>query len=171
MSRSTVRQAINAYLTGYGVTNLSNVYNFPAKLTKEGEFFDGEDPGHSSGAVIFLYIENQHEVRFALGGAHSGKKGIQYTFVLDCYLRSTHKKSEDAGADNDEFLDSLVAAIRADRNAGAPGLIFQWGEGNFPNGGEDIDITSYYPKQLNGGASTTQVYSMVRVTVVEIINS
>ena len=169
--RSNVRQAIVSYLQGAGITNLSTVYGFPPKLTKEGEFFAGQDPGHASGAVIYLWIEAQSEQRFALGGAHSGKKGIEYQFALDCYLRSTHKKSEDAGSDNDDFLDSLVSAIRADRNAGAPGLIFQWGEGNFPNGGRDIDIVSYYPRTLNGGAAATQVYSSVKVSVVEIVTS
>ena len=169
--RSNVRAALVAYLQGAGITNLSNVYGFPPKLTKEGEFFDGQDPGHASGAVIYLWFEAQHEQRFALGGAHSGKKGVNYSLVLDCYLRSTHKKAEDAGNDNDDFLDSLVTAIRADRNAGAPGLIFQWGEGPFPTQGVDIEIASYYPKQLNGAASATQVYSSVRVNVTEIVTS
>ena len=89
MSRATVRAAIASYLTNYGVTNLSSVRQFPAKLTPEGEFFEGEDPGHSSGAIIFLYIENQRENRIALGGPHNGRKAIDYTFILDCYLRST----------------------------------------------------------------------------------
>ena len=97
---------------------------------------------------------------------------IDYTFILDCYLRSTHQKSEDAGFDNEAFLDSLVTAIRADRNAGAPSIIFQWGEGaNGAAGGPDIDITSYYPRQINGKAAATQVTSVVRVSVVEIIDN
>jgi hypothetical protein len=172
MSRATVRQAIATYLTNANVTNLSSVRQFPAKLTPEGEFFEGEDPGHSSGAIIFLYIESQHENRIALGGPHNGRKAIDYTFILDCYLRSTHQKSEDAGFDNETFLDSLVTAIRADRNAGAPGTVFQWGEGaNGAAGGQDIDITSYYPKQINGKSAATQVTSVVRVHVVEIIDN
>ena len=172
MSRATVRAAVASYLTGAGITNLSSVKQFPAKLTPEGDFFEGEDPGHSSGAIIFLYIENQKENRIALGGPHNGRKAIDYTFILDCYLRSTHQKSEDAGFDNEAFLDSLVAAIRADRNAGAPSIIFQWGEGaNGAAGGPDIDITSYYPRQINGKASATQVTSVVRVSVVEIIDN
>ena len=171
MSRSTVRAAIVSYLQNAGITNLSTVYGFPPKLTKEGEFFEGQDPGHASGVVLYLWFENQHEQRFALGGAHSGKKGVNYSLVMDCYLRSTHKKSQDAGNDNDDFLDSLVAAIRADRNAGAPGLIFQWGEGQFPNEGVDIDIASFYPRMLNGAGTTTQIYSSVRVNVTEIVTS
>ena len=171
MSRSTVRAALVSYLQNAGITNLSTVYGFPPKLTKEGEFFDGQDPGHASGVVIYLWFEAQHEQRFALGGAHSGKKGVNYSLVMDCYLRSTHKKSQDAGDDNDNFLDSLVSAIRADRNAGAPGLVFQWGEGQFPNEGVDIDIASFYPRILNGAGTATQIYSSVRVNVTEIVTS
>jgi hypothetical protein len=170
MSRATVRAAITDYLLNYGVTNLSNVYPFPAKLTPEGEFFQGEDPGHQSGAVIFLYLENQRESRIALGGPHDGRKQVEYQFILESYLRSTKKKSEDAGADNEAFLDSLVTAIRADRTAGHPGVVFSWGEGTI-NGGPDIEITSYYPKQINGSAAATQVYSMVRVMVIEIADT
>jgi len=170
MSRATVRAAIVSYLEGAGITNLSSVRGFPAKLTKEGEFFEGQDPGHSSGCIIFVYFAHQAEHRIALGGAHDGKKAIEYSVVLDCYMRSMQQKSEDAGTDNETFLDSLVTAIRADRNAGAPQTIFQWGEGIMP-GSADIEIASYYPKQINGSGSATQTTSTVRISVVEIINS
>jgi hypothetical protein len=170
MSRTAVRAQVATYLSGAGVTFLNTVKPFPAKFTSEMEFFQGEDPGHSSGAIVYLYIASQKESRIALGGAHNGRKAMEYEFVLDCFMRSMHRKSEDAGADNDTFLDSLVTAIRADRNAGNPSLIFQWGEGNFP-GGVDIDITSYYPRTINGSSTTTQVYSQVRVMVIEIDNA
>jgi len=170
MSRTAVRNQIATYLEGANVTFLNSVKKFPAKFTSEMEFFQGEDPGHSSGCIVYLYIATQKETRIAVGGAHNGRKAVEYEFVLDCFMRSTHRKSEDAGVDNDSFLDSLVTAIRADRNAGNASLIFQWGEGNFP-GGVDLDITSYYPRTINGSATTMQVYSQVRVTVIEIDNT
>ena len=170
MSRATVRAQITDYLSNYGITNLSGVKPFPAKFTPEMEFFAGEDPGHSSGAIIFLFFETERETRIALGGAHDGRKAVEYSVVLDCFMRSTHRKSEDAGADNEAFLDSLMAAIRADRNAGNPAVIFQWGEGTFP-GSADIEVVSYYPRLLNGAGSTTQIYSTVRVSVIEILNT
>ena len=170
MSRAAVRAQIVDYLSNAGITNLSGVKPFPAKFTPEMEFFAGEDPGHSSGAIIFVFFESERETRIALGGEHSGRKAVEYSVVLDCFMRSTHKKSEDAGADNEAFLDSLAAAIRADRNAGNPAIIFQWGEGTFP-GGADLDIVSYYPRLLNGSASATQTYSTVRVAVIEILET
>ena len=172
MSRQTVRSAIAAYLNGANVTNLSTVKPFPAKFTPEMEFYAGEDPGHSSGAICYIYFAGQRENREALGGAHSGQKAVTYEVVLDCFLRSSHRKAEDAGLDNEAFLDSLVSAIRADRTAGTSGSanpIFQWGEGGWPNGGPDIEIVSYYPRMLAGNQSVMQIYSSVRVTVVEII--
>jgi hypothetical protein len=170
MSRATVRAQIASYLTGAGVSFLNSVKPFPAKFTPEMEFYQGEDPGHSSGAICYIYFAGQREARIALGGAHNGRKAVEYEVVLDCFMRSMHKKSEDAGTDNETFLDALTTAIRADRNAGNANIIFQWGEGNV-NGGTDISITSYYPRLLNGAGSATQTYSTVRLTVVEILNT
>ena len=107
MSRTAVRAQVATYLSGAGVTFLNTVKPFPAKFTSEMEFFQGEDPGHSSGAIVYLYIASQKESRIALGGANNGRKAMEYEFVLDCFMRSMHRKSEDAGADNDTFLDSL----------------------------------------------------------------
>ena len=72
--------------------------------------------------------------------------------------------------DAETFLDSFTNAIRASKNCGGNGPIFQWGEG-LTNGGQDIEVTSYYPRQINGSASVTQVVSTVRVRVIEITNS
>ena len=170
MSRTAIREAINTYLTNAGLPVLASVKSFPAKFTPEMEFYQGEDPGTQDGVLIYLYVESQRERRIALGGAHSGEKLVDYTFILNCFFRSTKRKTEDVGADNETFLDALVAAIRADRQAGAPGVIFEWGEGaGF--GGPDIEITSYYPRTLNGAGSATQVFSTVRVSVSEILQA
>lgn len=173
MSRTTIRAAVQSYLQGLGqngtgsISYLTNVYSFPAKFTKDMEFYQGEDPGIGAGCLMFLYIERENRKRIALGGAHSGKKFVTYNFVLDCFFRSTEQKTQDVGAMNDVFLDSLIAQIEADRNAGAPGTVFSWGEGGI-NGGTDIDIQSYYPRNLAGGASVTQIYSSIRVVVNEL---
>lgn len=170
MSRATVRAAITNYLTNANVTLLTDVLPFPPKLTVEGDFYNGNDPNHKSGCIIFLWIEAERENRIAVGGAHNGRKMVEYTFVLDCYFRSTTPLSEDAAAENEAFLDSLITTIRADRNAGAPGVVFAWGEGaNF--GGPDIEVVSYYPRSLNGAMAVTQTYSTVRVQVLEEIDS
>jgi len=168
VSRATVREAIASYLESADIDHLVTVKRFPPKFTPENEFFDDEDPGHSSGVIVFLYFQSQSETRIALGGLHDGRKAVEYTVLMDCYLRSLHVKAEDAASDNEDFIDSLTAAIRADRVAGAPGVVFQWGEGNFP-GSADIDVSVDYPRVLRGAGTATQVYSNVRVSVIEIL--
>lgn len=171
-SRGNVRAAIAAYLSSpnANIPYLAHVYQHPAKFTPEGEFFDGQDPGHQTGAVIFLYIGRQMEHRIALGGPHNGRKAVEYELVLDCFIRSTSPQAEDAGTAADDFLDALVAWIRADRNAGNPALIFQWGEGANP-GGPDIEIEALYPRSIRGSQQVTQTYASLRTTVVEIVQS
>lgn len=168
MSRATVREAIATYLENADVPYLTTVKRFPPKFTPEGEFFDDDEPGHSSGAIIFIHFAAQNETRIELRGLHGGGKATEYTVLLDCYIRSTHRKAEDAGADAETFIDGLVEAIRADRNAGAPAVVFQWGEGTFP-GSADIEVAVDFPRILAGSGSATQVYANVRVSVIEMI--
>ena len=56
MSRATVRSAITSYLEAANVEYLTSVKPFPPKLTLEGEFYNGADPNHTSGCIIFLWI-------------------------------------------------------------------------------------------------------------------
>jgi len=167
VSRTTVREQFVNYLNGAGITYLSEVKNFPAKFTPEGEFYEGQDPGHQQGCIVYPYIENQSEKRIELTGPTGGGKEITYEVVFTCIFRSSKRKTEDAGVDAETFLDSFTNAIRASKNCGGNGPIFQWGESG-TNGGPDIEVASYYPRQINGAASVTQVVSTVRVAVIEI---
>jgi len=170
MSRETVRTQFVNYLNAAGITHLGSVKTFPAKFTPEGEFYANEDPGHQSGAIVYPYIESQREKRIELTGATGGGKEITYEVVFTCIFRSTKRKTEDAGADAEAFIDSFTNAIRASKNCGGNGPIVQWGEGS-TSGGDDIDVVVYYPKQINGSAQVTQVVSTVRVSVIEITAS
>ena len=170
MSRTTVRAQFVNYLNNAGITYLSEVKNFPAKFTPEGDFYQGEDPGHQQGCIVFPYIESQSEKRIELTGATGGGKEISYDVSFTCIFRSNKRKTEDAGVDAETFLDSFTNAIRASKNCGGNGPIFQWGESG-TNGGADIEVVSYYPIQLNGSAAVTQVVSTVKVRIIEITNS
>ena len=170
MSRTTVRAQFIDYLNNAGITYLSEVKNFPAKFTPEGDFYQNEDPGHQQGCIVYPYIETQSDKRIELTGATGGGKEITYEVVFTCIFRSNKRKTEDAGVDAETFLDSFTNAIRASKNCGGNGPIFQWGEGA-TNGGTDIEVTAYYPRQINGSASATQVVSSVRVRIIEITNS
>jgi hypothetical protein len=170
MSRESVRTQFVNYLNNAGITYLGSVKTFPAKFTPEGDFYANEDPGHAQGCIVFPYIERQSERRIELTGATGGGKEITYEVVFTCIFRSSKKKTEDAGTDAETFLDSFTNAIRASKNCGGSGPIFQWGEGSV-NGGPDIQVESFYPRQINGSAAVTQVFSTVRVSVIEITAS
>lgn len=167
--RTAVRTAVQAYLdpSASAIPYLGKVYAHPAKFSPEGDFFENTDPGHSTGAVMYLYLQRQSERRMALGGPHSGKKATTFDLVLDCFIRSTSNLAEDCGEAADAFLDALVDRIRADRNAGDPSVIFQWGEGSTV-GGTDIEVEALYPRTIMGAQKVTQVYASVRLTVLAI---
>jgi len=170
-SRGAVVAAIQTYLQNYGVTYLSNVYAYPAKFTPEGEFFSGEDPGVDSGAMIFLRLARQHEDRIVLEGLPPGGKMVYYTCEMTILFRSMKPKSQDAGADNDTFLDSLLGAIRASKVCGTTdGTIWQWGEGS-TRGGPDLDLETYFPRPLAGSNGVTQTSSRLNVSVLQYATS
>lgn len=160
-SRVALTNAIATYLNGAGVESLANVYPYPAKFTPEGDFYAGEDPGTQSGAMIFMRIESQREKRIELRGATGGGKMIFYSLALTILFRSSKKKSQDAGLDNDSFLDALLDAIRASKTAGTDdGTVFQWGEGG-ENGGDDMQLDVFYPRPIDN--QITQVNSKLIV--------
>ncbi len=168
MSRKTIRAAVGDYLSNANVTNLTKVFPQPPKFTSGGTFFEGQDPGHGSGAVIYLHLREQSERRIALGGIKSGNKLRPYMLGLICVFRSKKKDTQEVGDDNDDFLDSLVAAIENDRNAGNPNAVFQWGEGDTLYG-IDIRVSAEMPRPIR--MQMTQVFSVVEVTVLEMLNT
>ena len=169
MPRATVRAAVAAYLDSQNITYLSTVEPHPPKFTKEWEILDRGPAGDGVGAVIYLHLAEQLEHRVALGGAHGGDKMRVYTLAMICWLRAALPDTRDVGAANDEFLDSLTAAIQADRTANTDGdPIFQWGEGDTTDG-VDIRVSAEMPRPLRQQMS--QVFSTVEVSVVEFINT
>lgn len=168
MGRAAVRQAVADYLTTAGVAGLGTVYAHPPKFTSEGDFVSTNDPGHTSGAVIYLHLRRQEERRIAVGGATSGIKLRAYSVGMICVFRSKTADTQSVGAENDAFLDSLVEAILANRNAGAPGTVFQWGEGD-DFGEPDVHVDAEMPRPLRNQAS--QVFSVVEVTALEQVNN
>ena len=179
MSLEAVSAAVQSYLMDNSTVNngsisdLSNVYEFPAKMTPEGDFYTGEDPGHQAGAVIFMYFSEWDYQKLSMSGTAHGPTRVAYELRLNCYFRSTKRKSQDAGRDNRRFIQSLTDSIYSDNShdANAPGTIFQWGLSDVPTGGRDIRVKSYYPRALMAKASVMQVYSSVDVRVVEMISA
>ena len=172
-TRDEVRTAIVNFFEGkIGVIGtipaIAQIYGFPEKIMAESDMYQDFNPGFTEGAFMFIHLMNSHELRIALGGPTSGQKWIEYEAILSLVFRSTAQLSSDAGLANEAMVDAIVASIRSDREAGAAGTIFQWGEGG-RTGGQDIDVTSYYPQQLHASQGATQILTTIKVKVAQII--
>jgi hypothetical protein len=170
MPKTQVTDALYAYLepSASHISTLGAVYTALPKVANESDLFKFVPPGTGLGTVIYLFIENQEETRIALGGARSGRKFRPYGLSLLCIMKSDLANPVDGQAAFNEFIDSLTNYIEADRNAGDPSVIFQWGEGGV-NGGPDLRIEYPVPKTVNGGVMLFQ--AIVRVTVCEVLNT
>lgn len=165
MGRVAVRAAIVDYLQSAGIPYLGTVFPHPPKMASEEDFFVNSVPGTAAGATIFVALRRQRERRIALGGPNNGRKLRPYKVTLLCFLRSKATTTQEAGDENDAFIDALVSAIEGNRTA-ASDAIFQWGEGDdlyeF-----DIEVDTGLPRPLR--LQMTQVFSTVDVTALEML--
>lgn len=167
MSRQLVRQQIADCLeSGIGtITGLTTVYPYPPKTTPAGDLIPPTVPNTGAGAVLYLHLTQQDEMRIALGGPTSGRKQVTYRLGMIIFHYSAQTTSQALGLANDELLDSLVDFIRASRTAGTAGYVFQWGEGSLA-GGEDIHILASMPVGIREQAA--YVFATLETTVLEI---
>lgn len=186
MSRTAVRSAIATYLLNGGINGtgqiqyLTQVFAHPPKLTQQGDFVQGEDPGLGTGAVIYIHLRESAQRRISGGPAARpptlgdpnpstpASKSKLYELGLICVLRSQKRTTQEAGADNDLFLDTLEEWILRDRTADSNGVIFQWGEGD-QFGATDVHVKAGMPRAMKTG--TTQVFSTIDITVMEILHT
>lgn len=170
MPQAAVYQAIQSRLeTGIGtIPFLGAVYAAPPKVANESDLVRFTLPGNSSGAAIYLMIEEQSARRIAFGGPHSGRKERPYILAMFCVFRSDAPTTTQGQADFSLFIDGITNWIEADRTADSDGVIFQWGEGTSP-GTPDIQFAFRLPFTLNGGVTT--FHAVGRVTVLEISNT
>lgn len=162
MGRADIRAGITDYLTSAGITSLGAVFAHPPKVTGEGEFIA---EGASAGAVIYVHLSGQSERRIAAGGPDSGMKMRLYQVELLCVYRSKLADTQQVGAGNDTFLDSLTAAIEANRT---PSGVWQWGEGD-TFGAPDIRVEAGTPTPIRQQSS--QVWSVVTVDALELLGT
>ena len=179
MTHAAVRAQIVSYLetnasTASGGNNtipfLNVVYGFPPKFTPEGQIMGNSLPdtwGINSGSIIYLYFPSSTERQIEFRGTTDPNgKFVYYDLHLICVMFSEHAESEDAGADNETFIDGLRQAVRNSKNAGGTGAVFSWGQGN-QTGSNDINITMDLPQQMNGRFGRTYVYSLAKIQVLE----
>lgn len=160
MGRATIRAAIGDYLSGAGITNLTTVLTHPPKVTTDGDIIA---PGAAYGGLIYVHLGGQSERRIAVGGPTDGMKMRLYRVSLVAVFRSVAPQAETADEQNDLFIDSLIAAIEANR---APGDVWQWGEGD-TFGAPDIDLQTDMPATLRQQA--TQIWNVLTVSALELL--
>lgn len=162
MPKSEVRQAIRDYLNPEvaGITYLGTVYEALPKVANESDLFNLVPPGAGVGAVIYFFVSRQNERRIAIGGQSNGRKWRQYTVNFLCIFKSDLPDSRAGQVGFDSFFDSFTARIQASRQAGAPGVIFQWGEGG-EDGGNDLDFEFPIPRTRDGGVMLFQAIGTV----------
>ena len=171
--RVTVRRQITEWIAPYPpvVDLLNAVIPYPPKVTLSSEFDLGTNNG--SGVIAYIHLDNQHEKRIAFGGPHNGRKWRTYDCVMLCILRSAKDQAEDAGYDNDVFLDSLADRIHADRNFGTSaspnipvGAIFQAAEGS-DVGGDDLEVNVGLPHTTRN--QLIEIISTVKFQVCQVL--
>ena len=152
MPKVTVTEAVYQYLRpeNSAITYLGTVYTALPKITNESDLFTNSYPGLGLGAVIYLFFTGQEERRIALGGPHDGRKFRIYDLGLLIIFKSDNRTTEEGQYAFDEFIDSLTAWIQADRNAGNPNVVFQWGEGTETEG-PDIRLEYTMPRPSMAG--------------------
>jgi hypothetical protein len=127
MSRAAIRSAVTAWFAPPAVAGLSTVHRARPKLVPAADFHLGD--GNGSGAVAMVHLPNDVETRKAAGGAHDGEKFNVHDVAVEIEFQSTKPDALDAYDDHDAIMDAFVARIRADRTLGAPGVVWQAGEG------------------------------------------
>jgi hypothetical protein len=170
MSKSNVTEAVWQYLTPEtsNIPFLGSVYKALPKIANESDLFTNSYPGLGLGAVIYMFMTSQDERRIALGGPHDGRKWRNYSLGLLIIFKSDLPSTEAGQAAFDQFIDGLTEWIQADRNAGNPQVIFQWGEGN-DHGGPDIRIDYTFPRTLDGGVTLYQ--AVAHINTVEVMDA
>src|ERR1039458_3511326 len=141
MGMVEVYNAIEAYLKpeNSNIQYLGAVYPALPRVADESDLFSFVPPGTGVGAIIYLFCERKSETRIALGGPQDGRKWVPFSLSLLCIMKSDLPSSKDGQAAFNQFVDSLTRYVRADRNAGNPSVIFEWGDGGSTSGGPDIE--------------------------------
>lgn len=159
------------------VEGLTVVYRAAPKEVDGWRLFptvDDDDPAPMWGAGAVVYIEQEEEQRRAIGGAHSGKKRLNYTVLINILFRSligdpTSGELDPGEASMDAYdgvIENIKERLRADRTLGRPDIFSagEGGEGMAP----DIILTSAAPIL---DAEELLIWGWLQVQVTQFITS
>lgn len=164
MADGDVRSAIVSYLTAAAIPNIEKWYRDEPWIIQGDQW--NLEAGY--GALAYVHIDEVQDTRITLP-AEDGNKRVEYSvslLVIYQYVIPTTgvPGSEDAWVDPlDTIVADVKAAIRRDPNAGAPSVIWQWGQS--PNG---IRHQRDLPVKNSG---RLQSWNRIVVDVTEIITA
>ena len=127
-NRTLARRALRDWLVDGNIPYLDAVHMaHPLRLDFN---MHSQDSNHQC-QIIIVFTE-EGELRFALGGPHSGQKRIDYLVNLEIYFRSTLSEPEQVIEVYDDLIDAIKVRLREDRRLNqSDEVIWQCGEGGY----------------------------------------
>lgn len=114
---------------------LSSVRAYKPKRTSDIDFVKGQSAGRGMGALMYVDLPRDTEIRRALpaagpgtGYVAAGRKRVTYTAVLNVFHLAHMQHAEDAEADVDGLVEAIKGAIRGDVTLGSIPGVYQAGE-------------------------------------------
>jgi hypothetical protein len=159
--RTGVRATLFNFLTFQPIENLNQVFiSFPKRI----DFSVNSLPGQQSRAAAVIFIAAEKESRIAIGGATNGIKRVDYTVLLQIYMHSFVRNSEDAMADFDVLIDAIKTRLRSDHRFGDENGTLVWQ-------GAEPAINARYGEPSTSEEGLTETYAEVEFEVTEMIHA
>lgn len=161
VNRTLARRALRDWLTDGHIPWLDVVHlAHPLRLDFNRY---ARDEHHQCQVVIVITEEG--ELRFALGGEHSGMKRIDYLVNLEIYFRSLLPEPEAVIEAFDDLVEAIKVRIREDRRLEQPDtVIWQIGEGGY---GIQCDYMIADNNQI--GSEPIEHYALMRFEITQWI--
>jgi hypothetical protein len=167
MASADVRAAVAAYFQAQQIPGLNKVHPAPPYWADGSEWDLAANLG--SGAIAGLHLVADSDTRLAVP-AVTGVKVREYELGLMLFYQWLLPSNSLTPADEaawagplDVIIDGVVAAVRADPNLGAPGVILQAGQD-----AKDIHIQRDLPRRLPGKVVS---WSVVEFSLYEVVTA
>ena len=159
--RTGVRATLYTFLTTPQITNLNQVFtSFPKRIN----FQVGSQAGQMSRAAVVIFIQSENETRLAIGGATNGWKRVDYSVILQVYMLSQHRNTEDVMTDFDTLIDNIKTRLRSNHNFGDSTGTLVW------QGAEPI-INGSYGEPATNQEGATEIFAELQFDVTEMIQA
>lgn len=159
--RTGVRATLATFLSTPPIATLNQVFtSFPKRIN----FQVNAQPGQLTRSAVVIFIASETENRLAIGGATNGWKRIDYSVILQVYVHSMHRNSEDVMTDFDTLIDNIKTRLRSNHNFGDSTGTLVW------QGAEPV-INGRYGEPATSNEGATEVFAELEFAVTEMIQA